>query len=154
MTPMVDEDERVALRLVGLIVVLVLGLALGVGIYKSRPTPKPVAAVAAAQDEVAGIVVENGVVKFFFAYASDELAPGAAAALAEAIQAAQAGKTLVISGYHDASGDPALNADVMNATYLTWYPNSELEVMANAGHYPMDETPVALATSIENFLRA
>jgi pimeloyl-ACP methyl ester carboxylesterase len=52
------------------------------------------------------------------------------------------------------ANDPALNADVMKATYLTWYPNSELEVMANAGHYPMDETPVALATSIESFLRA
>ena len=52
------------------------------------------------------------------------------------------------------ANDPALNADVMKATYLTWYPNSELEVMPNAGHYPMDETPVALATSIENFLKA
>jgi len=42
---------------------------------------------------------------------------------------------------------------VMKATFLAWYPNAELEVMQNAGHYPMDETPVALATSIENFLR-
>ena len=49
--------------------------------------------------------------------------------------------------------DPALNADVMRATFLTWYPNATLEVMPNAGHYPMDETPVALATSIEAFLR-
>jgi pimeloyl-ACP methyl ester carboxylesterase len=55
----------------------------------------------------------------------------------------------VIVGEHD----PALNATVMQATYLEWYPDCELEVMANAGHYPMHETPVALATSIENFLR-
>jgi pimeloyl-ACP methyl ester carboxylesterase len=41
----------------------------------------------------------------------------------------------------------------MKATYLAWYPNASLEVMPNAGHYPMDETPVALATSIEAFLR-
>jgi pimeloyl-ACP methyl ester carboxylesterase len=55
----------------------------------------------------------------------------------------------VIVGAHD----PALNAEVMRATFLAWYPNATLEVMANAGHYPMDETPVALATSIEAFLR-
>jgi len=55
----------------------------------------------------------------------------------------------VIVGEHD----PALNAAVMQATFLATYPNCELEVMPNAGHYPMHETPVALATSIENFLR-
>jgi pimeloyl-ACP methyl ester carboxylesterase len=55
----------------------------------------------------------------------------------------------VIVGEHD----PALNAAVMKATFLAHYPACELEVMANAGHYPMHETPVALATSIESFLR-
>ena len=40
----------------------------------------------------------------------------------------------------------------MQQTYLRWYPNAELQVMGNAGHYPMDETPVALVTSIEEFL--
>jgi pimeloyl-ACP methyl ester carboxylesterase len=55
----------------------------------------------------------------------------------------------VIVGEHDVS----LTADIMKATYLTWYKNAELEVMPNAGHYPMDETPVALATSIEKFLK-
>jgi pimeloyl-ACP methyl ester carboxylesterase len=49
--------------------------------------------------------------------------------------------------------DPSLTEEIMRATYLAWYPNSELEVMPNAGHYPMDETPIALATSIEAFLR-
>ena len=55
----------------------------------------------------------------------------------------------VIVGAHD----QALTAEIMRATYLAFYPNAELEVMANAGHYPMNETPVALATSIEAFLR-
>jgi pimeloyl-ACP methyl ester carboxylesterase len=55
----------------------------------------------------------------------------------------------VIIGAHD----QALTAEVMRATYLATYPSAELEVMANAGHYPMNETPVALATSIEAFLR-
>ena len=48
--------------------------------------------------------------------------------------------------------DPALSGDVMRQTWLQLYPNAELEVLANAGHYAMFETPVALATSIEEFL--
>jgi pimeloyl-ACP methyl ester carboxylesterase len=48
--------------------------------------------------------------------------------------------------------DPALSAEVMRQTWLVYFPGAELEVMANAGHYPMFETPVALATSIERFL--
>jgi pimeloyl-ACP methyl ester carboxylesterase len=35
---------------------------------------------------------------------------------------------------------------------MTHYPNISMEVMANAGHYPMFETPVALITAIEGFL--
>jgi pimeloyl-ACP methyl ester carboxylesterase len=46
----------------------------------------------------------------------------------------------VIVGEHD----PALSAVVMEQTYLALYPNAELEVLANAGHYPMFETPVSL----------
>ena len=55
----------------------------------------------------------------------------------------------VIVGEHD----PALSAQVMEQTYLALLPNAELEVLANAGHYPMFETPVALATAMEEFLR-
>ena len=56
---------------------------------------------------------------------------------------------LVVAGEHD----PALGPETCKATWLQHYPNARLEVMANAGHYPMDETPVALATVIEKFLR-
>jgi pimeloyl-ACP methyl ester carboxylesterase len=48
--------------------------------------------------------------------------------------------------------DPALSAEVMEQTWLVFFPAAELEVLSNAGHYPMFETPVALATSIEEFL--
>jgi pimeloyl-ACP methyl ester carboxylesterase len=54
----------------------------------------------------------------------------------------------VVVGEHD----PALTADVMRATWLQWYPNATIEVLSNSGHYPMDETPIALATLIERFL--
>jgi len=54
----------------------------------------------------------------------------------------------VIVGEHD----PSLSADVMRATWLAWHPDAELEVLANAGHYAPEETPVALVTSVEEFL--
>lgn len=56
----------------------------------------------------------------------------------------------VIVGENDA----AITPDVIKATFLQWCKHAEMEVFANAGHYPMDETPVALATAIEAFLRA
>jgi pimeloyl-ACP methyl ester carboxylesterase len=54
----------------------------------------------------------------------------------------------VIVGEHD----PALSAPVMEQTWLRFYPGAELEVVPNAGHYPMFETPAALAASVEGFL--
>jgi pimeloyl-ACP methyl ester carboxylesterase len=54
----------------------------------------------------------------------------------------------VIVGEHD----PAMSAPVMEQTWLQFYPAAELEVVRNAGHYPMFETPAALAASIEEFL--
>jgi pimeloyl-ACP methyl ester carboxylesterase len=54
----------------------------------------------------------------------------------------------VIAGEHD----PSLSAEVMEHTWLEHYPNAELEVIRNAGHYPMHETPVTLATVLEEFL--
>lgn len=54
----------------------------------------------------------------------------------------------VIAGQHD----PALGAETMRATFGAWYPNLELEIFPDAGHYAMDESPVALATCVERFL--
>ena len=54
----------------------------------------------------------------------------------------------VIVGEHDR----AIDEPTMRATFLQWYKRAELETISNAGHYPMNETPVALATAIESFL--
>ncbi len=48
--------------------------------------------------------------------------------------------------------DPALGEQTMRATWLRQLPGAELDVQANAGHYPMFEAPVALVTSIEKTL--
>lgn len=56
---------------------------------------------------------------------------------------------LVLVGQHDPRFDVAL----MQRSTLAWYPQAQLAVLANAGHYPMNETPLALAGAIETFLR-
>ena len=48
--------------------------------------------------------------------------------------------------------DPALSADVMEQTWLAFFPSGEMTILPDAGHYPMFESPVSLATSIEEFL--
>lgn len=118
-----DQDQRVAFVVLIATILLAVGLALGIGIHRARgnapapaaPAAAAVAAAPAAAAPVAGdasVVVENGVVKFYFASGKADLAPGALAALGDAIAAAQAGKRLVLSGYHDATGDPAMNAEL------------------------------------------
>lgn len=58
-------------------------------------------------------------------------------------------KVRVLIGEHD----PTFHANLIRSTYLSWYPQSQLEIFPNAGHYPMNEVPIALATSMERFLR-
>ncbi|MGE0097680.1 MAG: OmpA family protein [Hydrogenophaga sp.] len=116
-----DEPEfRVLAFVLMTAVVLALGLAVGIGIQKSRGTgstmaaaaPAPATAVAAPVGDDASVVVENGVVKFYFASGKADLAPGALDALADAIRSAKSGKRLTLSGFHDATGDPAFNAEL------------------------------------------
>ena len=58
------------------------------------------------------VVVETGLVKFYFASGMADLPAAALDALSESVAAAKAGKRLVISGFHDASGDAAFNAEL------------------------------------------
>lgn len=48
--------------------------------------------------------------------------------------------------------DPALSAEVMRQSWMQIYPRVTLVELAAAGHYPMHETPVGLATQVEAFL--
>ena len=74
--------------------------------------PASTADMTTAAADGPSIRVENGVVKFYFASGSDELAPGAADALGDVVKGVAAGQTAVISGYHDTTGDPAQNEEL------------------------------------------
>jgi len=54
----------------------------------------------------------------------------------------------VLVGEHD----PHLTAEFMRQTIMKWFTNAELEVLRNAGHYPMLEIPINLATICEAFM--
>ncbi|MBR8233307.1 MULTISPECIES: alpha/beta fold hydrolase [unclassified Burkholderia] len=56
----------------------------------------------------------------------------------------------VLIGEHD----PTFDAALMARTYLRRYPLASVDVLRNAGHYPMNETPLALVAAMEAFLFA
>lgn len=123
-----DPDMRVVAVVLVAAILLATGLALGMGISQVRSAgalasstatapalASGAAAVSVVSDVVsddASVVVESGVVKFYFASGKADLAAGALAALGDSVAAAQAGKRLVISGFHDATGDAAFNAEL------------------------------------------
>lgn len=69
-------------------------------------------AAATAGADGASVRIDNGVVKFYFASGSAELAAGASDALADVVKGVAAGQTAVISGFHDTTGDPAQNEEL------------------------------------------
>jgi pimeloyl-ACP methyl ester carboxylesterase len=54
----------------------------------------------------------------------------------------------VLVGAHD----PAVTELLMRDTIAQWFPNADVTVIPNAGHYPMLETPLALVSLWEAFL--
>jgi pimeloyl-ACP methyl ester carboxylesterase len=94
-------------------------------------------------DHVVQHSLDNSTVEAFGAY----LESWAKTDFSEQVKGSPAAVKVIV-GEHD----PALSAPVMEQTWLRFYPAAELEVMPNAGHYPMFETPAALAASIEEFL--
>jgi outer membrane protein OmpA-like peptidoglycan-associated protein len=114
-----DDSQGLVLGVVFGVIALVISLVIGISIYSRNLVPAPTAAAANApgvavvvMQEVATVKVENGVVKFYFVVGKADVAPEAAQALVEVVKAIAAGKMAVISGFHDASGDAAKNAEL------------------------------------------
>jgi outer membrane protein OmpA-like peptidoglycan-associated protein len=111
-----DDNQGAGLVVVAAVVAAVVVGVVTLGAFKASPgapAAQPVVAVAMdAAADGASVKVENGVVKFYFASGKADLATGAQAALADVVAAAAAGKSLAVSGFHDATGDAAQNAEL------------------------------------------
>ena len=135
-----DSDDRFALGLIFALVVLSSLAMLGFGIYTGMKGAKSAnkgavtaavvqtgapavvvvetavvavpAAVVAVDEDAARVIIDNGVVKFYFATAKSELAVGANEALVDVIAGIKAGQRATISGFTDTTGDPEKNAEL------------------------------------------
>lgn len=114
-----DSQQRFALgflfALIALVVAGVVGTVVvkrGLGGAKAPAVAAAPAAAAAVADDGASVRVENGVVKFYFATGKADLAAGANEALADIVKGVAAGQKAVVSGFHDATGDAAQNAEL------------------------------------------
>lgn len=136
-----DEQLGLVLGLVFAIIAFVIALVLGIALHRREPPTLPAAAVVArpavvaepvaaaplptapasvalagpsaqAVSDAASVTVEFGVVKFYFASGKADLAAGAGTALVDVVRAARTGKKVVISGFHDPSGNAAVNAEL------------------------------------------
>ena len=119
-----DSQQRFALGFLFALIALVVAGVVGTVVVKrglgGAKAPAVAAAPAAAvADDGASVRVENGVVKFYFATGKADVAAGADAALADVVKGVAAGRKAVISGYHDATGDPAVNAELAKQRALS-----------------------------------
>jgi K(+)-stimulated pyrophosphate-energized sodium pump len=102
------------IKIINIVALLIVPLLPNVAAKAPVVTAVPVVVAAASAPAADGpsVRVENGVVKFYFASGRSDLPPESRAALAEVVAGVGAGKTAVISGFHDATGDPAMNAEL------------------------------------------
>ena len=133
-----DDQQRFALGLVFTLVAAVVASVVGFAARRSglavatttvpasataataaavdaTPAPLEPAALAPAAvvlTEQAAVRVDGNKVKFFFAKGKTDVAPGAQEALATVLEGAKAGQRIRISGFHDATGDAALNVEL------------------------------------------
>lgn len=131
-----DSQQNFILGFLMALIALVIFFVVGIVLWHKSHNPAAAAQAAAAKPAVvvsapapgaepklaevtetvtvtipdgASIRVIDGVVNFYFATGSADLAPGAAEALAAVIKGVESGRKAVVSGYHDTTGDPAIN---------------------------------------------
>lgn len=112
-----DESQGYALMVVAGVVALVVAGVLGLAISRGlqgTAAPAETAAKATAATAVMARMAGEPEGRIYFEIGSDALPVGASDVLVGVADAAraQAGRVVLISGFHDASGDAATNAEL------------------------------------------
>ena len=121
-----DSQTRFALGFLFALMALVVSTVVGTVVYKRGIAHAPATSGASVQmpagnatnvpvivqADVASVIVENGVVKFYFASGKAEVAEGGNVALADIVKGVQTGKRAMVSGFHDATGGAEINAEL------------------------------------------
>ncbi len=111
-----DSQQRFALGFLFALIALIVTAVIGTVVYQ-RGIKSPEAVIDAPALSVivvdeALVRVDNGVVKFFFATGKADVAIGGNEALADVVRGVVNGKRARISGFHDATGDASVNAEL------------------------------------------
>ncbi len=115
----VNRDERrrySGVLILGLVLLVAFAIAVAISPARKARLSQSVEAMPAAAPLAVGdanrasVVVQDGVVKFYFATGKAELAAGAKKALASIVAGAAAGKQVAVSGFHDSTGNATRNA--------------------------------------------
>jgi len=112
-----DEAQSYALMVLAGLIALVVGGVLALAIFstqRAKPPANPAAPTNATAAAMASADAAEPEARVYFETGSDALSNEAQAALTRAADAARAdgSKSLLISGFHDASGDAAQNAEL------------------------------------------
>lgn len=110
-----DDAQNYALMVLAGVVVLVLAGVLALAIAKSRTSAgSPAAAATAVVPAALAAAPAESAERLYFDLGSDALPADATSVLARVADQARAngGLSVLISGFHDASGDPVKNADL------------------------------------------
>ena len=102
------------INIVALLIVPLLPMSTTAPAADSHAMPAGTSAGTSAMPlaDGASVRVEGGIVKFYFASAKADIANGAAVALADVVKGVAEGKKAIVSGYTDATGDPARNEEL------------------------------------------
>lgn len=108
-----NETQGVVFGVLAGVIFGVIALVVGLGVWKAGQTAAPAAMLAVAEESDIAPVGE-ALAKVYFAVSSAALGEGDQAVVGQTVAAlaAKADAIVLLSGFHDQSGDPAMNAEL------------------------------------------